>query len=315
MLHNQECREDTPSCVLTPTFNYYESGSMFRQAFAKAKHFTKPVVAAAKTLDGKCISGIACFVVINSDGWILTAYHILETLTAIRENQLETRAYFDAVAANEAEGHGRPQSLGPRFLGNVQHCAFWWGSNVTKLVDAGGIKEIDLGIGRLDPFDPNSVTEYPVIKNTVHGYDCGASLCKFGYPFFEVPITWDSATNSFSSGPSAINFPLFPLEGILTRFVRDPANDGKRPYSLAQIETSSPGLRGQSGGPIVDRRGRLWGIQTTTKHLPLGFEPEFERDGKKQHQSQFLNVGLGVHGETILGLLKEAGASFELSSD
>jgi len=296
---------------------------MFREAYAKARHYTKPVVAAARTVDGKCTSGIASFVVINKEGWILTAYHTLKTLTAIREIQLKTQGYFDSLASindvtlNPKKAKAKIKALGPPPAPeDVQHCAVWWGSNEAKLVDAGGIEDIDLGVGRLEPFDPASVAAYPVIKNTSKCYEPGVSLCKLGYPFYEVPITWDSAANIFTSPASALGFPLFPIEGILTRFVRDPNWEGKQPYALAQLETSSPGLRGQSGGPIFDVCGRLWGIQTQTVHLPLGFEPEFEGiNGEKVRQHQFLNVGRGVHADTIIGLLNRLGVKFELSGD
>lgn len=43
---------------------------MFREAYAKAKHYTRPVIGAARRVDGKCTSGIASFVVVNREGWI-----------------------------------------------------------------------------------------------------------------------------------------------------------------------------------------------------------------------------------------------------
>ena len=296
---------------------------MFREAYAKAKHYTRPVVGAARRVDGKCTSGIASFVVVNREGSILTAYHTLKMLTAVRESQIRTQAYFESLASIEADTALSPKQAKEKIkaLGaspaprDVQHCAVWWGSNEAKLVDAGGLEDIDLAVGRLEPFDPKSVPAYPVIKNPSRNYEPGSSLCKLGYPFYKVPITWDTASNSFAS-PAVLAFPLFPLEGILTRIVRDPDWEGKQPYRLAQLETSSPGLRGQSGGPIFDTQGRIWGIQSQTVHLPLGFEPEFEgKNGKVRRQNQFLNVGRGVHAETILGLLNQLGVEFELSDD
>ena len=296
---------------------------MFRQAYAKARHYTRPVVGVARTVDGKCTSGIASFVVINREGWILTAYHILKTLAAIRELQLKTQACSQSLASKQADvalspkkAEAKKKALGPPPAPeDVEHCAVWWGSNDAKLVDAGGIEDIDLGVGRLEPFDPGSIASYPVMKNTSKGYEPGVSLCKLGYPFYDVPVTWDNKANNFTCASPDLAFPLFPIEGILTRFVRDPTLQGKQPYPLAQLETSSPGLRGQSGGPIFDTRGRLWGIQTATAHLPLGFEPEFMEHGKMRRQQQFLNVGRGVHGETIQGLLNQLGIKFELSKD
>jgi trypsin-like peptidase len=296
---------------------------MFRQAYAKARHYTRPVVGVTRTVGGKCTSGIASFVIINREGWILTAYHILKILAAIREIQLKTQAYSESLASirsdtslSSKKAEAKIKALGPPPAPEgVEHCAVWWGSNDAKLVDAGGIEDIDLGVGRLEPFDPGSIAAYPVMKTTSKNYEPGVSLCKLGYPFYEVPVAWDGKTSNFTCASPDLAFPLFPIEGILTRFVRDPTLQGRQPYALAQLETSSPGLRGQSGGPIFDTRGRLWGIQTATAHLPLGFQPEFMEHGKMPRQQQFLNVGRGVHGETIQGLLNQLGIKFELSKD
>jgi S1-C subfamily serine protease len=76
------------------------------------------------------------------------------------------------------------------------------------------------------------------------------------------------------------------------------------PYPLSYIETSTPGLRGQSGGPIFDTQGTIWGIQVKTSHYPLGFN----------QKDQFLNAGLGVHPSTLFGLFNEAGIGFAVSS-
>ncbi len=106
--------------------------------------------------------------------------------------------------------------------------------------------------------------------------------------------------------------PLFPLEGMFTRELILPTALGVSPppFPLKMIETSSPGLRGQSGGPIFDLDGTIWAIQSMTAHLELGFTPRVQGVGVEH---QFLNVGMGVHVETILGLLNEAGVSYEVT--
>ncbi len=108
----------------------------------------------------------------------------------------------------------------------------------------------------------------------------------------------------------AVPLPLFPIEGMFTRVVIAPMpemENGGGGSSGKFIETSSPGLVGQSGGPIVDSEGAVWALQSHTRHYPLGFSPPIPGQGKnpaaKEHQ--FMNVGLGVHAEIILNLLKQ----------
>ncbi len=81
------------------------------------------------------------------------------------------------------------------------------------------------------------------------------------------------------------------------------------------IETSSPGLKGQSGGPIFDKDGVIWGIQSTTHCLPLGFSPAVPDGKPHEKEHQFLNVGRGVHADTIVGAMNRVGIKFQISQE
>ena len=66
---------------------------MFRQALAVAREFTRPVVLSRKTVGGVCSSAIGTFVVINREGWIITAGHMLQHLEALGLGDQKRRAY------------------------------------------------------------------------------------------------------------------------------------------------------------------------------------------------------------------------------
>ena len=295
---------------------------MFQAAFGIARGYTRPVVFSTRTVSGKCKSGIGSFVILNDEGWILTAYHILADNLAIVSAEAETKARLGAIAAIRADADlsakdraAKLKSIRQPKPDDIQNGAVWWGGNGVQLVDAGGIPAIDLALGRLVPFDPSSVPRYPTIKNPALNFEPGVSLCKLGYPFYDVPVAWDAEAGGFNAGGAPLAFPLFPIEGMLTRFVQDPAWVGNG-VPLLQLETSTPGLRGQSGGPIFDVQGRVWAIQSLTAHLPLGFDPEVKaKDGTKHREHQFLNVGRGVHAATIVGLLSHLGVKFDLSNE
>jgi hypothetical protein len=85
-------------------------------------------------------------------------------------------------------------------------------------------------------------------------------------------------------------------------------------FPVSFVETSSPGLRGQSGGPTFDVEGNIWAIQSQTRHLPLGFSPEIKDGGQNHKEHQFLNVGMGTHVETLLGLFKLIGIKHSVSA-
>lgn len=143
------------------------------------------------------------------------------------------------------------------------------------------------------------------------------SLCKLGFPFHSIEPTWDDGKKAFVLPPGAVPLPLFPIEGILTRFVTVPATGPKPKYPLLYLETSSPGLMGQSGGPIFDVKGTVWAVQSHTTSYPLGFQANNKNlnHTEREHLShQFLNVGRGVHVATIIGLLEELGVKFDKSA-
>jgi hypothetical protein len=135
------------------------------------------------------------------------------------------------------------------------------------------------------------------------------SLCRLGYPFYQASATFDEETNQFNLPPDALPVPRFPSEGMLTRLlVGDLATTP--PVQPKFIETSSAGLRGQSGGPIFDVDGHIWGIQSRTAHLPLGFDPEVGvPGGAKVTEHQFMNVGIGASSETVLAFLHHHGVA------
>jgi hypothetical protein len=173
------------------------------------------------------------------------------------------------------------------------------------------LPEADLLVGRLEPFDPASVPTYPVIKDPSN-LRLGTSLCKLGYPFHEISATFDESKNAFRLAPDALPIPRFPIEGIYTRNCFTGKSSGK--YDVKFLETSTPGLRGQSGGSIFDHKGTVWAVQSHTRHLPLGFSPKVKKNSKEVEENQFLNVGLGIHPEILVQFLNDNNIRFDISN-
>src|SRR5690606_19258234 len=137
----------------------------------------------------------------------------------------------------------------------------------------------------------------------------GTSLCRLGYPFHAAMADYDEDNDMFRLAPNTLPIPRFPIEGIYTRAIITDQQYTPE-HRLKFIETSSPGLRGQSGGPIFDKHGTVWGIQSHTTSLDLGFKPTV-KDGKRDIvENQFLNVGVGTHPEVIVTMLNKLGVSY-----
>jgi hypothetical protein len=300
---------------------------MFKTAFKLAAGYTRPVVISSKTCDGACGAGIGAFVIVNRDGWIVTADHIIGELEQLADSCARVAKLVADRAAVEGDGgldvKARRKQLSK--LGHppdkaIDQFSSWWSVDGSSLVEIHRLQAIDLAVGRLEPFDPSSVAAYPVFKNHRVDFTLGASLCRLGFPFYDLQTSWNPATKGFSLPPGSIPIPLFAIDGIFSReviFNLTPAGPGipLPPFPLKCIETSTPGLRGQSGGPIFDPQGRIWGIQSRTKSYPLGFDPDVPGGKKGDKEYQFLNVGWGIHAQTVTGMLADLKVSFSESKD
>jgi hypothetical protein len=291
---------------------------MFAKAYSLARCFTHPLIISTRLYDKevKCAGG--AFVVLNDEGWIITAAHLFESFLAYQQHTSELQAYDkqlkqiehdQSLTVKQKNKKLRWLKANPLWITNH---SFWWGWDGVSVKDVRPLPEGDLVIGRLEPFEKTKVKAYPIIKDPSKGLSPGTSLCKLGYPFHELKASFDEAKNVFTLAPGVVPLPLFPIEGIYTRnAVAGRSKDGK--YEIKFLETSSPGLRGQSGGPIFDVDGTVWAIQSRTTHFPLGFSPKVKKNGKEVEENQFLNVGLGVHPELIVTFLTDNRVSFRLS--
>ena len=105
------------------------------------------------------------------------------------------------------------------------------------------------------------------------------------------------------------HFPLFPMDSIMTRLIIDEKG------VVSMIETSTPGLRGQSGGPVFSPEGVVYGIQSMTKHLDLNFDVNTTvKRGvtkKKVTYTPFINLGVAISSVKIIEFLKENNIEFD----
>lgn len=172
--------------------------------------------------------------------------------------------------------------------------------------------EGDIAIGQIKNYQPDPNIEYPKFKNPKN-LEIGTSLCKLGFPLYDIKTTFDESSSRFIFANNTFPLPFFPIEGIFTRNININNETNKSKFKIKFLETSSPGLRGQSGGPIFDRNGIVWAVQSRTQHFPLGFKPAIVVNGKKEEENQFLNAGGGIHSELIFDFLTEHKVKFEIS--
>ncbi len=290
---------------------------MFRRAYELASGFTVPVVISQRFHDGSVTCSVGTAIVANDEGWLVTAAHMLGPLRQYDEDQPAIAAH-DAEAQRIEAGPGnesgkrelRSQLTGSRQL--VRNCSYWFGIDSWEVSTWETLPEADLAVGKLGGFDRGQVGGLPVFQ--VGGMGPGESLCRLGFPFHAVDASYDEASDRFRLAADALPIPRFPNEGIMTRFLHD-FSATRVPFDVRFVETSSPGLRGQSGGPIFDTDGHVWGIQAHTTHVPLGFDPELEVGGRTVVEHQFMNVGVGASGDTVAAFLDHVGVSVATTAD
>ncbi len=290
---------------------------MFARAFRQAVRFTRPVVILRRRFDGTIEGGCGACIVINDEGWVATANHLFRSYDDSVRDAREIAAHYRRIAEIQGNARLSPEArrrrifrlpANPRW---ITHHAFWWGGDGVAIRDVARLPEADLAIGRLEPFNPVPPDAYPTFKNPA-SLDVGTSLCKLGYPFQEITATFRVDDNAFELPPAAMSLTHFPIEGIYTRTLSaGRSRDGR--YEIKFVETSTPGLMGQSGGPVFDAAGTVWAVQSRTDFRPFGCCGPSERNGRRSAERHFLNVGVGIHPELIAAFLSENRVRFSLA--
>lgn len=294
---------------------------MFANACSIARQFTFPIIISHRNFKGECKSGIGTVVIINDEGWFVTAFHIISqilTLNKLNQEYQQIELQRKAVDDNESlKKHEKmrqlngPLKINPEAVTNVSVWAVHDGVKIDGTIH--GIPEIDLAVGKFTNLNTSIIKAYPQFKDPTKSMVQGTSLCKLGFPFHSIQPTFDPTTG-FILPPGSLPIPIFPIEGIFTRHVQIQSQAPTLPpFPLSYIETSSPGLRGQSGGPTFDVNGAIWAIQSQTQHLKLGFGDAQKGKESEYLKNQYLNVGWGIHSETIIGFLTQKNISFTLS--
>jgi hypothetical protein len=249
---------------------------VFEDAAERAGEYTCPFVGLRRRPDKSVFSNIGAFIVLNREGWVLTAAHLMNEIAASRRTDQVAEAVEIWAIPGFSESH-------PTIAENIV------------------LPAADLALVRLEPFDPGQIAAYPTLRPEDESVRPGMPIARLGYPFHEVKADFDEERKSFDI-TSGFPVPRFVSDGIVSRFRASRTDDG---VEYEYIQTSTPGLRGQSGGPLLDEAGRVCGVQSKTVHFDLGFDAHIERDGERLVEHQVLNVGEAAHVSSVRTFLRE----------
>lgn len=284
---------------------------MFADACSKVTEFTRPLAISTRHENGAVRTEIATFIVLNREGWVMTAGHVYDSFVKY-QSDLKKAEEIRELNESRSSKPGSPSSqikLDPTLITNH---SFWWSWDGVRVKEAYMHRQEDIVVCRLEPFDPSWIREYPVLADP-DSLKPGMSLCRSGYSFADLNASWDDEHKTFQIRRIPAKDTIFHNDGILTRFISKGMAVDK--HEMLHIETSTPGLRGQSGGPIFDRKGHVCAMQVITAHMPLGFSPTIESDGRTEVANQFMNVGLGLHIRIIREILDEHGIRYDAEED
>ena len=293
---------------------------MFIKAIETASQFTRPIHNIMRTYGGKqLLPGAATIFFVNDEGYAVTCKHVIEMLAGAdglntrfnefkreREPTLASPKHKQLLKGLELKYGFKPETViqsKNNFVDSVDTMSgFTWHLHPT----------LDLAILKFNDFNKIHYGKPAVFLKDTGGVKQGKFLCRLGFPFAEFSnYTYNQNTDDIEwtqTGNQAS--PIFPLEGMITRFLGD--NDN----GIFGIEMSTPGLRGQSGGPLFDEKGLVYGMQFSTKHLHLGFdlidkEIMVNTGIKKVSDYSFIHLGQCIHVNAIKQFLQQHNVRFE----
>jgi hypothetical protein len=281
-------------------------------AYTKAIHTLQRVWGASRIVPGS-----ATLFFVNSDGWALTCAHVAKNLiegqtVADRFNEFKE---LRAQIPNDRNQKNATNQLERKF-------GFKAGEVVelhTRLIDCieGAVQldikihpSLDIALMHFKGVTKVLCDNYPVFAKDSRELKQGMSICRLGFPFPEFSnYGYDAVTDSIGWTATGQEYsPRFPIDGMVTRHVAD--QDGK----IIAFELSTPGIRGQSGGPAFGTDGRIWGMQAVTRHLDLDFDVDVEVQRgprvKRVQDSAFLHVGGCIHLDPLKEFMREHNVSF-----
>ena len=290
---------------------------MFAKACERVYKFTRPLIISTRTVDGTVSSSCGTFIIINPEGWILTAGHLFDSFVKYQQDMKKIKE-VEEINARKASmavpgAMTLPDTIQPDPKWITNH-SFWWGGDGLRITSVYVNREIDIALAKLDGFRPDMVQEYPIFRDP-DTMRPGTSICRTGFPFANIATDFDEGSKSFRIRNGVLPLPFFPNDGIHTRNVLKQNKSREGNYDMLYVETSTLGLKGQSGGPIFDTNGHIYAMQVQTNHIPLGFHPISEYDGKSIVENQFLNVGIGVHGKLLQQIMRDHHISFKVEGD
>lgn len=294
---------------------------MFADAIERVSKYTRPIKFIMRNFgSSEIIPGTATLFFVNENGVAVTCKHVAAELlkcAQINNSYAQYRSELSSlppeVKPDEYESIASKFGYTPLITAQSKSMFLDCVEAENNSVNYSVIihPKYDLAIIIFKDVKMNRYSDYAVFAKDSSKLRRGDFLCRYGFPFAEFSdYKYDSARDDIIwTGNNRINTPSFPIEGMYTRNVVD--DEG----NIFEYELSTPGLRGQSGGPLFDSHGIVFGMQSKTAFLHLGFDQEKAKvriNGQIEEVDNhpFLHVGRCITVDVIKSFLNEKGIKY-----
>lgn len=292
---------------------------MFTTAIETVANFTRPIHSILRTYGGKqVIPSSSTLFFVNDQGYAITCKHVVELLLSSENiNQQFTQFKIErGHLINDGKFKQHIRGLELKYKYNPDSFVEVRNNFLDCIDSMSGFTchvhpTYDLAILKFNDFNRIMYTGHARFLKDGADIKQGKMLCRLGFPFPEFTnFRYNEAADQIEwTQEGVVQSPRFPLEGMVTRFLGDASG-------VIGIELSTPGLKGQSGGPLFDQNGVVYGMQFSTKHLHLGFdlidkEIMVNNRAKKVTDYSFIHLGQCIHVDVIKKFLRENNVPFE----
>jgi hypothetical protein len=293
---------------------------MFVEAIEKIEEFTRPLQIVSRNYgQGNLEPGAGTFFFVNELGDAVTCGHVAQLIFQSSAINHKYRQFVGEhfQIKNDAQYPYLLKELEKKYeyaIGTTIGLLLGFPNSVEPVssINISIHPKYDLALIRFQEVERYLYKNHAVFLGDVSKAKRGKILCRYGYPFPEFSnfhhdteiddIRWNSSGKTQT--------PSFPIDGMITRMIDDGHND------IWGLEMSTPGLRGQSGGPLFDSDGVIYGMQSATNHIHLGFDvidqPVKLGNGQytKVSNHPFLHPGICVHTRIIKEFLVQHKVKF-----
>lgn len=282
---------------------------MFQVAVQQNSKSTFNLLTSIKKYNGETSGGYSTAILLNDQKTFLTCAHVfniyqkvfLRDQKALTENNTKIKEVEEKNVDEKIKRRLKDKIIfDPNLLTNISFYIPHFSGNI----DLNSVKldwSKDIAIFKLKEEINLLDDQYFPVFNKTNQYNPGTSVCRLGYPFNSVNVTWkDEGGFLFDTHSSQLQF---PNEGIISRIIDLNAIIDETTRTGEIIETTSAGLKGQSGGPIFDTNSVIQAMQSYTSTLPLNITGSVMIKNKTFDEHQFMSLGNGISSKEICRFL------------